>query len=140
MILEKSEYMFLPVNIVTPTIIHHYQLNDIQNNDRIYIIINKGMYGLPQEGKISHNHLSTLLTNKKIITSPFTPGLWSHKMRHIHFVLWVDDFGIQYMDKYDLQYLLQLLQKHYIISTYSSGQNFCVLNYNGHTAHLIVKS
>ena len=43
------------------------------------------------------------------------------------FALCVDDFGIKYHSKQDLQHLITTLQKHYEISIDEKGKNYCGL-------------
>ena len=100
------------------------------------------MYGLPQSGKLAHNKLSTILSNYNFSTSPLTPGLWTHKTKLLNFMLYVDDFGIQYQNKQDLHFLFNFLQKHYTITIDWTGQNFCGLKlqwkYNLPNRHVIL--
>ena len=42
-----------------------------------------------------------------------TPGLWKHKRRPIQFSLIVDNFGVKYVGKEHIDYLIQSLKKHY---------------------------
>lgn len=63
--LPTPEYMFLPSNIIPTIIMKHYKLQNIIFNKKIYIKTNKGMYGLPQDGKLDHTKLCKLLTHKK---------------------------------------------------------------------------
>ena len=56
----------------------------------------------------------TKLINKEgYYKSLIAPGLWKHKTRDIQFVLVVDDFGIKYTKKDDLDHLIKLLKSHY---------------------------
>ena len=51
------EYMRLPINIIPDEIIEQYNLLPLVVNESIYIEIQKGMYGLPQAGKIAYDRL-----------------------------------------------------------------------------------
>ena len=42
-----------------------------------------------------------------------TPGLWRHIHRPIQFSLIVDDFGVKYVGKEHIDYLLTSLRTHY---------------------------
>ena len=55
--MDRPEYMRIPFKIIPQEIIEKYKLNDIEENGWVYIKIVKGMYGLPQAGKISHELL-----------------------------------------------------------------------------------
>jgi hypothetical protein len=43
-------------------------------------------------------------------------GLWKHKTKTIQFVLVVDDFGIKYINKDDLDHLIRTLEKYYEVA------------------------
>ena len=55
--MERSEYMWLPLSIIPQEIIDKYDLLKLQHNGRVYMEANKGMYGLPQAGKLANNLL-----------------------------------------------------------------------------------
>jgi len=75
----------------------------------VYFEINKGMYGLPQAGKIANNQLITFLQPHGYRECPITPGLWKHGTRDATFCLVVDDFGIRYTNIANTHHLLGVL-------------------------------
>ncbi len=75
--LPTPEYMSLPIDTIPKDIIHHYNLQSITHNNKIYVKINKGLYGLKQSGHIAHAQLATILNKNGYTTSPLTPGLWT---------------------------------------------------------------
>ena len=52
------------------------------------------------------------------------PGLWKHKTKPIQFVLVVDDFGIKYINKDDLDHLIRTLEKYYEVAVDLDGKEF----------------
>ena len=74
-----------------------------------YFEINKGMYGLPQAGKLANDKLIKELTVNGFEPTKHTPGLWKHITRPATFALVVDNFGIMYTHKEDLETLLNTL-------------------------------
>src|SRR5687767_7215878 len=76
--MEKFEYMQMPLQIMPPEITQQYKLNDIAHNSTVYIEICKGMYGLPQAGKLANKKLTHHLAKHRYIPSTITPGLWHH--------------------------------------------------------------
>ena len=78
--------------------------------------IQKGMYGLPQAGKIANDKLNIHLEKFGYETAPITPGLWRHQTRPLKFSLVVDDFGIKYERQEDITHLLGVLKTIYKIS------------------------
>ena len=69
------------------------------HNGYIYGDIHKGMYGLPQTGRISHDRLPKHLKRHDYLSTPITAGLWHHKTQPINFTLVVDDFGVKYVGR-----------------------------------------
>ena len=65
-----------------------------------------------------------------VSTIPNTTGLWKHKHKKITFALYVDDFGVKYYSKQDVQHLITTLQKDYIISIDWVGKHYCGLTYD----------
>ena len=55
--LPRPEYMRLPVKIIPAEIMQHYKLEDIAEGGWVYMRIDKGMYGLPQAGKLANELL-----------------------------------------------------------------------------------
>ena len=56
--MTNFEYMKMPISIFLQQIIDYYNLNNIvTNDDFVYMEIRKGMYGLPQAGKLAHEKL-----------------------------------------------------------------------------------
>ena len=68
--MSRPEYMSMPLSIIPPHIVKSYQLGKLTHNDKIYIQINKGMYGLPQAGRLAHQQLIKFLQ--------------PHAMHHVH--------------------------------------------------------
>eukprot|EP00957_Ditylum_brightwellii_P160946 12253686-Ditylum_brightwellii.AAC.1 len=54
---ESPELMRLPIALIPQEIIKQYSLMPLIHNDYVSIKISKGMYGLPQAGKIAHDLL-----------------------------------------------------------------------------------
>ena len=55
------EYMRLTLKLIPQEIVDKYKLNYIADNGWVYLKIFKGMYGLPQSGKLAHDLLKKLL-------------------------------------------------------------------------------
>ena len=67
------------------------------HNDKIYVEIRKGMYGLPQAGILANKLLQKNLKPHGYSPCKYNPGLWKHEWRPISFVLVVDDYGVKYV-------------------------------------------
>ncbi|GAX14227.1 hypothetical protein FisN_1Hu418 [Fistulifera solaris] len=55
--LDEYEYIRVPVYLIPDFIIDLYQLHDKIHNGFLYVEVRKGMYGLPQAGKLAHDRL-----------------------------------------------------------------------------------
>lgn len=53
--------MRIPQHLIPQEIIDQYNLQDHFHNGYLYCEIQKGMYGLPQAGKLAHDKLKTHL-------------------------------------------------------------------------------
>ena len=71
------------------------------------------MYGLPQAGTLENDKLIKELAVKGFDQTNHTPGLWKHRTIPVTFSLVVDDFGIKYTHKEDVEMLLNTLQQKY---------------------------
>ena len=74
--MKEPEFMFIDVKYIPQEFMAEYQLQDKVQNGKIYIKINKGMYGLPQAGKLAHDQLKAHLAQYSYYPCPLTPGLW----------------------------------------------------------------
>ncbi len=76
---EQPEYMRLKLSNLPHNFVDMYDLTKIaQDNDNIYIKIQKGMYGLPQAGILAQQLLEQRLNEHGYQQSQITPGLWKH--------------------------------------------------------------
>jgi hypothetical protein len=122
--MSRSEYMRIPVASIPTTIMSHYNLAAISHRGNVYVEINKGMYGLPQAGKLANDGLLVHLSAHGYHQCKFTPGLFRHATRPISFCLVVDDFGIKYVGRDNAQHLINTLSAKYTITTDWSGATY----------------
>lgn len=122
--MPDHEYMWLPVEIIPEEIMQEYKLKDLIHNSRIYAEIRTGMYGLPQAGILAHDNLKKHLEPHGYVPTEHTPELWKHKTRDITFVLVVDDFGVKYTKKEDIEHLIRCLKQRYIVTSDWEGTLF----------------
>ena len=90
--------------------------------------IQKGVYGLPQAGKISNDKLKLHLAKFVYEPAPITPGLQRHQTRPLQFSMVVDDLGIKYELQEDITHLLDVIKSIYKISEDWDGKLYCGLN------------
>ena len=122
-----------------PDIIEYYNLNEkVTQDGYIFIRIKKGMYGLKQAALLGYENLVKNLKPHGYHPIPHTDGLWKHETHPITFCLCVDDFGVKYFKKSDVNHLIQSLHQHYDVSQDWSGKNFCGLTFDWHYAQQYV--
>jgi hypothetical protein len=59
--LPEYEYVRIPTHLLPPAIVELYKLQDKIENGYVYAKVRKGMYGLPQAGKLANDRLRKFL-------------------------------------------------------------------------------
>ena len=85
------------------------------------------MYGLKQAVILAYKQIKERLNKEGYAPIIGTTGLWKHATRKIVIALCVDDFGLEYFNKEDVEHLTATLGKYYKISTDWEGKNCCGL-------------
>ena len=101
-----------------------YNLRDLAADSWVYIKIVKGMYGLPQAGKIANDLLQKRLKEHGYHQCQFTPGLYKHVWRPVTFTLVVDDFGVKFVGDQHANHLKNTLERYYDITVDWSGNKY----------------
>jgi hypothetical protein len=122
--MKSFEYMRIPVSHIPDDIMTDYDLHDKVHNGAVYVEIRKGMYGLPQAGRIANDRLVQHLAKHGYHQAKHTHGLFTHETRDIAYSLVVDDFGVKYIDPADAQHLIDTLASLYEITTDWSGTKY----------------
>ena len=125
--MERFEYMRISVKIIPRHIYDLYKLKDLTTDGFVFVEIRRGMYGLPQAGRIANDQLVAFLAPHGYHPVAITPGLWKHDTRDIFFTLVVDDFGVKYTNRDDADHLMNTLKLHYKVSEDWDGLRYCGL-------------
>jgi hypothetical protein len=120
-------YMKMPMNVIPDDIKTKYELEKLEHNGAAYIEVSKGIYGLPQAGKLANEQLIRHLQPFGYAPVKFTPGLWKHETRNIQFLLVVDDFGVKFNNAADAKHLINALETAYQLTTDWEGEKYCGL-------------
>jgi hypothetical protein len=116
--LDEDKYVRNPEHMLPDEIIELYNLKAKIVNGFVYAEVRKGMYGLPQAGRLANLQLQKFLEPHGYVVCPITPGLWKDLHSNLQFTLIVDDFaGVRYTKKSDVDRLLTTLQMEYKCST-----------------------
>jgi hypothetical protein len=120
--------------------IDKYNLNELTQDEKVYIEIQKGMYGLPQAGILANKLLQRSLAKDGYRPTTHTHGLWTHDTRPISFSLVVDHFRVKYVGRAHAEHLMTCIKKNYNISSDWNGTAYCGLtldwNYKNRTVNL----
>jgi hypothetical protein len=122
--LPDYEYVRIPMHMIPPAIVELYKLENKISNGYVYAEVRKGMYGLPQAGKLANDRLRKFLEPHGYVPCPVTPGLWKHLHSDLMFTLVVDDFGVKYTNKQDVEDLIAVITKEYKCSQDWSGNRY----------------
>jgi hypothetical protein len=104
-----------------------YDSIELSRDGKVYIEIQKGMYGLPQAGILANKLLQRNLANDGYRPTTHTHDLWTHNTRPISFSLVVDDFGVTYVGREHPEHLMACIGKNYNISSNWNGGAYCGL-------------
>ena len=97
--LNRPKYVRIHLNYIPQKFITEYNLTAHARDCWVYFRTCKGVYVLPQAGKLANNLLCKRLDTKGRYEAATNPGLWIHKWCPVIFCLTVDDFGIEYVGK-----------------------------------------
>ena len=123
--LDRPEFMKVPISKIPDNTIRVFQLDKYKDNKNfVYFRIKRAIYGLPQAAILSRNALVKLLNQHEYYESDGTIGLFTHATRPLAFTLVVDDIGVKYVDKADVEHLISALTTKYSIATDWVGKKY----------------
>ena len=85
----------------------------------------RAVWGLPQAGILANKCLHRKLEPFGYHKCVNTPGLWRHETRAISFTLVVDDFGVKYVKKEDVDHLIASIKSTYSLTEDWTGNMYC---------------
>jgi hypothetical protein len=104
-----------------------FLMDEIAVDGKVYIKIQKGIYGLSQAGTLANKLLQRRLDLDGYRPTEDVHGLWKHETRTITLSLVVDDFGIKYVGAEHYEHLKACIENHYEISCDCTGSAYCGL-------------
>jgi Reverse transcriptase (RNA-dependent DNA polymerase) len=137
--LPDPEYVRFRIDLIPTEIRNQYDIQKYANDDGcVYARLEKGMYGLPQAGKVANDQLLPRLAAAGYNETGVVPGLFKHEKNSIIFCLVVDDFFVQYTSLDDLHHLSTTLKKNYEITLDMEAKKFCgiTLDWNYEEGHV----
>ena len=133
--LDRPEYMRISLKHIPLDVQIRYNISSKVENEHVIMEITKGIYGLPQAGKLAQDRLVKHLAGHSYNQCTNTPCLFVHSTNGVAFTLVVDDFLIKYKEDSALEHLFTALRELYVITTDLSDTK----KYVGITLHHNVK-
>jgi hypothetical protein len=134
---EYFKYMKIPLALFPVWTIEQYNLHTLALDGWVYIEMRRVVWGLPQAGILANKQLRRKLAPFGCYKSVNTPGLWRHKSRPLTFTLVVDNFGVKFVNKADVDHLISSIKKTYTLTEDWTGNLYCGImlewNYVGRT-------
>ncbi len=87
--------------------------------------LRRAVWGLPQAGILANKCLKCKLAPFGYHECKNTPRLWYHDTKNITFTLVVDNFGVKYVDKSNVEHLIASLQANYALTVDWTGNLYC---------------
>ena len=121
--LDTPAFMRIRLDQLSPATIERFKLSSFAKNGKVLFKIVKGIYGLPEAGRLAQKELFAFLRKNGFyncsndenggLLLDGTPCLWHNNpdpaKATLSFSLVVDDFGIKYKEKRDVDALVALL-------------------------------
>ena len=122
--LPNKEYMRISLKLIPHAAQIKHNTAAYAQDGYVMMEINKGIYGLPQAGKLAQSRLISHLAAHGYYETSNTSCLFKHETLPVAFTLVVDDFGIKYGHRDDAQHLIDTLAKLYTIKTDWTGRKY----------------
>ena len=104
--------MKIHISLIPQGITDEYDaMKFVDTDGYVHVEITGAMYGLAQGGRIANQDLQKHLATYNFYLSRRTPRLWKHLTRPINFTLGVDDFGIKYTNKDNIDFLIKAIKE-----------------------------
>jgi hypothetical protein len=122
--MQKEEWMAVRLDQLPAEVAADASVRSLARGGRLLVRVDKGIYGLPQAGRLARDRLVAHLAKAGYSEAPHVPSLFSHTDGRILFVLTVDDFDIAYERDEDLQKLLAHLRGLYEVTVDLDGRRY----------------
>ncbi len=85
----------------------------------------QAVWGLPQAGILANKCLHRKLAPFGYYESTNTPGLWHHESKLITFTLVVNNCGVKFVNKADIDHLISSIKQMYKLTEGLMGNLYC---------------
>ncbi len=94
----------------------------------VHLEMQQTVWGLPQAGILANKRLRHKLAPFSYYEHVNTPGLWYYESRPISFMLVVDNFGVKYETKVDIDHLIGAIKSTYTLTKDWTGNLYCSIS------------
>ncbi len=140
--LDRYEYLHIPISMFPAWIVVQYDLLHKVLKGHIYLEMQRAVWGLPQAGILANKLLQKRLAPHAYYECKQMTGLWKHATRPILFTLVVNNFGVKYVNKEDVNHLIKCLKDKYGLTKDWDGNLYCGIklnwNYDDHTLDILM--
>jgi hypothetical protein len=135
------EYMhMMPLTFFPSWIQEQYNLAALAYKGIVHLEMRQAVWGLPQAGILANKCLWCKLALFSYYKHIKTPGHWYHKTQRISFTLVVDDFGVKYVSREDIDHLIGAIKLTYTLTKDWTGNVYCGIaldwDYNNRTVNI----
>ena len=117
--------MQIPLSYFPAWTIKQYKLLNHVYKGYVYIEMQWAVWGLPHAGILANKCLRRKLAPFGYSECVNTPSLWKHETWQILFTLLVDDFGVKYVNKNDVDHLIDSIKLTYTHTKDWTGNLYC---------------
>jgi hypothetical protein len=110
--------------------IEQYNIKKLTLDGRVYIKMRRAVWGLPQAGILANKRLRQKLAPFGYSECINTPGLWHHESRPITSIFVVDNIGVKFVNRDDVDHLIARIKKTYNLTKDWSGNSYCGITLN----------
>jgi hypothetical protein len=115
----------MPLDLFPVWIQEQYSLYMLAYKGYVHLKMRCAVWGLPQAGILANKLLCCKLAPFGYFKHVNTPGLWYHESRPISFTLVVDDFGVKYVNKEDVDHLVASIKTTYTLTKDWTSNLYC---------------
>ncbi|CAM9543425.1 unnamed protein product, partial [Ectocarpus fasciculatus] len=121
--LKTPEYAWVQLSQIPEATQLKYGVASLAKEGKVLVEITGGMYGLPQAGLLAQRDLVKHLAAHGYHMTK-TSCLFRHESRDVTFSLIVDDFGVKYTNRADVEHLITTLSSVYEVHVDWTGDRF----------------
>ncbi len=96
----------MPLSLLPKWIQIQYNMKQLAYKSYVHLEMQLTVWGLPQAGILANKRLRNILAPLGYFEHVNMPGLWYHESHPILFTPVIDDFGVKYIKKEDVDHLV----------------------------------